>query len=68
MASFSCSACGSTWSDDHNYSGCPNCGGLGLKDAKCTCVCWKVGFVRTGLVHKKDPKCPIHGRSKAKKK
>jgi len=63
MAQFKCSACGHVYGDDHNFTVCPVCMGLGKPDEKCTCQHWRQAFGGPPInaISKINPNCPIHG-------
>lgn len=66
--SFNCKKCGNRWTDSHNISPCPRCGGHGLKDPNCTCPHVRMGIIGQVKVRKsEDPNCPVHSQKVATK-
>ena len=69
IKNFKCSMCGFKYSDTHNFTSCPNCGGLGKPDPKCTCRHYHTSFGQVlNIIAKEDPECPVHSRDISKKK
>ncbi len=71
MGNFHCDKCGYTYTGSHTVSTCPRCGGWGLADEGCICVCYQsspfFGGVRTALVLEWNSNCPVQHSSEGEK-